>query len=298
MSVITVILDHDWNDVYNRVDKGIEALKEEGLIVKKDIDRKKRFLYINYTMKDSKIADGDNLFKYHMADILSDAIINEMEEKIAYKILSSQHNYFNGQERKAIIKHFKKDYRNQVYKYTEGVICTISRKAKMFEQIREYLDEDHVINIEGFARFRLRDYIEVLENNIDKAVEDFLMEKEYYEFIRLLKYFVDVQESKIDTVHVLMSENGKYKLYDDRNKIINNEDLESLAEEMADKDISYDDLLISSLITLAPKKIVLHVISRISKKEIFNTIRNVFSDKVSICSGCNLCLVTQNVKQE
>ena len=43
----------------------------------------------------------------------------------------------------------------------------------------------------------------------------------------------------------------KYLLYDQEGRMINNEDLEDLSEEIKEKDMNKDDLLISSLITLA-----------------------------------------------
>ena len=61
------------------------------------------------------------------------------------------------------------------------------------------------------------------------------------------------------------------------------------------EDINYDDLLISSLISLAPKKIIIHRISQFTNKELLNTIFNIFLDKVIICTECELCY--QNIVQ-
>ena len=51
-------------------------------------------------------------------------------------------------------------------------------------------------------------------------------------------------------------------------------------KEITDKEISYDDLLISSLITIAPKRITIHQYDKIKNIELLNTINNVFSGKV------------------
>ncbi|QEK12506.1 putative sporulation protein YtxC [Crassaminicella thermophila] len=303
MDLMMVILNDCWQSVYDRLDKDINYFNKEGITIDKDIYKQGKITYIQYAVKESSLKnyttdDFGSVFKYYMANIFSEIILKDMEEKLANKILANQYYYFNLQERKSILKHLKTIQDQEVYKYREDEVCIENRKEKIIQEIISYLRENNIINLKGFVRFRLRSYIEELENNIDKAVEDYLMEKEYNEFIRLLRYFVDIQEAKIDMVNVLIRKDGKYDLYDYQNKSINNEYLEDLALEMADKDISYDDLLISSLITLAPRKIVIHFSSKIKKKEIIETIKNVFSDRVYMCSGCELCLSSQNIIQE
>jgi putative sporulation protein YtxC len=95
-----------------------------------------------------------------------------------------------------------------------------------------------------------------------------------------------------------MNSDGKYYIYDHNNRLISDEYLEELANEMTDKEIGYDDLLISSLITLAPNRIIIHPSHNITKKEIINTIEKVFSGKVEICSGCKICINIRNAIKE
>ena len=58
--------------------------------------------------------------------------------------------------------------------------------------------------MEGFIRFRLKDYIEELKYIIDGSVDELLIDREYNEFIKLLRYFVEIQEPKVEEVHVLL----------------------------------------------------------------------------------------------
>jgi hypothetical protein len=46
------------------------------------------------------------------------------------------------------------------------------------------------------------------------------MEREYKEFIRLLRYFVDIQDPKFDTIHVIVGFDGKYALFDENRREI------------------------------------------------------------------------------
>ncbi|WP_129596004.1 putative sporulation protein YtxC [Anaerophilus nitritogenes] len=298
MYLMTVVLTESLKFVQNILHEQIKHLEKYKMHIQNEINETMNNIEIKYIIQPNNDLDYDfeYIFQKYMANIVSNVIMNDMEEKIVYKILSQEYYYFSLGERKSIIEHFKNIKEDEAREYEQGISVNISTKGKLIEEIMSYLKENTILNIEGFVRFRLKNYIEELKIKIDRSVEDFLMEKEYNEFIRLLRYFVEIQEAKIHTVHVLMKD-GKYHLYDSRNILIQNEYLDDLASDMEQKDISYDDLLISSLITLAPKKIILHVSSKIHKKEIIRTIQNVFGDRAYICSGCELC-VSQQIKQE
>ena len=117
------------------------------------------------------------------------------------------------------------------------------------------------------------------------------MDREYKEFIRLLRYFVDIQEPKYDTIHVIAGFEDKYILLDEKKGEITNECIQEFVNEIQDGEINYDDLLVSTLITFAPRKIVIHCTGQIKNKELLETIKNVFSGKVFICNGCETCTI-------
>ena len=156
----------------------------------------------------------------------------------------------------------------------------------------DYFDNSNNIILDGFVNFRLKEYIKDLEDVVDKAVDDFLMDREYREFIRLLRYFVDIQEPKLDTVHVIVGYDNRYTLLDESKKEITNECIQEYVNEIAEGEINYDDLLVSSLITFAPRKIIIHGTDQFRNKELMETIKNVFSGRVVICQGCDVCAVS------
>jgi hypothetical protein len=77
----------------------------------------------------------------------------------------------------------------------------------------------------------------------------------------------------------------------DKKKEITNECIQEYVHEIAEGEINYDDLLVSSLITFAPKKIIIHCTGQFRNKELMETIKNVFSGRVFICQGCDVCMV-------
>ena len=126
---------------------------------------------------------------------------------------------------------------------------------------------------------------------IQKVVEDYKLEKEYKEFINMLKYFVETQKNRCKKLHVVFEENGEYTLLNECNFDITKKCFEEFLETKEQNNLNNEDVLISSLITLAPRKIFLHFESDNYNKKIVNTISQIFENKVYISSEPLLELV-------
>lgn len=120
---------------------------------------------------------------------------------------------------------------------------------------------------------------------MERAVDEFVIEKEYNEFIELLRYFVEIQEPRIGLVNVLQETDGSFQIMDSNENIIKNEYLEGYLVDMFDGEVEYEDLLVSALINIAPEKILLHF----DDAEVEKTVKSIFGERVSICQGCYLC---------
>jgi len=239
---------------------------------------------------ENKTAHPFEMLRYHVSNALADCIIRQYEEKLISRIINSNYGYFNLIEKKEILnialRIIKNDDKNLL-----NSLLQIRRKNVIVRKLMEYFDGANSLILDGFVNFRLKEYIKDLEEIVDKAVDDFLMEREYKEFIRLLRYFVDIQDPKFNIVHVIVGYDSKYMLLDETQKEITNECVQEFVKEISEGEINYDDLLVSSLITLAPKKIIIHTMGQFRNKELLETIKNVFSGKVVICSGCDICAV-------
>jgi len=120
-----------------------------------------------------------------------------------------------------------------------------------------------------------------IEKIIDKVVERYMVEKEYKEFIKLLKYFVDIQECKIDEINIIIEENNNYIIKDGEGKDLYYDFLREITSEQGRIELNIEDILISGLITNAPKSINIYGKENCNNKEFLDTIENVFGDKVS-----------------
>ncbi len=87
-------------------------------------------------------------------------------------------------------------------------------RETVFTRVRNYIEENDFINVEGFIRFRMREFMKYISAIGDIAVEEYLIKKDQDEFIRVLKYFIDTQEEKIDLLKVHIMEDNTFVLYD------------------------------------------------------------------------------------
>ena len=149
------------------------------------------------------------------------------------------------------------------------------------------MEENKEININGFLTFRMRELREDIECIIEKVVEGYLVEKEYKEFVKLLKYFVDIQESKIEKVNIYVEGDSTYKVTDGYDEDIFTSFLKDLSDCKLGIDANVEDIIISGLISNAPKSINIYGKDNCKNKEFIDTIINVFGDRVRTCAKEN-----------
>ena len=232
---------------------------------------------------------GYNALMANIAAILADYIVRKYEKRLVNRIINTNYCYFNAVEKRKIIKSVTEILNNEDQNFISSLF-KIRRRNIIIRKLIEYFRTSNKIILEGFVNFRLKEYVRDLEEVVDRAVDDFLMEREYKEFIHLLKYFVDIQEPRFELIHVKPADGGKYILLDEKKREISGKYLKELLDEVSEGEISYDDLLVSSLITLAPKRIIIHCVNRFTNKELLETIKNVFTGRVKACGGCSVCM--------
>lgn len=218
-----------------------------------------------------------------IANIIADIVIDHLEKKFINSIIKHKYQHFSSDERD-IIQEMTIDHLNESIT-PDRRLGKILRREEIIRQILKYFNQNHDLNIEGFVRFRLKDYINELKIAVERSVDDFIIEKEYNEFIDLLKYFVELQEPRISLVNVIQKEDNSFKILDDQSNAINNEYLEGYLAEMFEDEVEYEDLLVSALINVAPLKIILHFHNQETEK----AVKKIFGERVEVCSGCDLC---------
>lgn len=280
--------------IKDRLDTEFKMLAEDGIKIELDENSIGSYTFLGCNIADYgrchySQEDTQSIFKHNVANVVSDIIISDWEQELLWDLIMENYYYFNEDERMSIYRKALGYMNHGENTIDEYQVYQISRKSKILNKILEYFRYNNEIVIEGFIQFRLKEYITELQAAVDKAVDDFMMDREYKEFIRLLKYFVDIQEPKMEKVHVMFSGNSVFKILDDEDNPISSDYLESYVMELVDNEINYEDLLISALITIAPNNLVLHLEDNHSSKNTINTIKSVFGSKVEECTGCDKC---------
>jgi len=225
------------------------------------------------------VKDPKNKFKLYLSVIIYKIIINNFMNTKLKKYLKNNYMYLNYNDYSEIEKMYKNILLNEDYEIDDDSIFFINTKNYIINIITKYFNEYDELNVEGFIKFRSQKIDNELEVAVNKLVERFMIEKEYNEFIKLLKYFVEMQENKLDEVHILIERNGEYLI---KNKY--GEDILDLFSTGLDtleytEIIKTEDLIISGLITQCPKYVFIYGTDYALNTEILDTIKKVFEDR-------------------
>ncbi|MGI6588870.1 MAG: sporulation protein YtxC [Peptococcia bacterium] len=282
--------------VFERLNNELEILQSEGVPLILDMDKVGEITFMDCLLhhkedhkEDHKEgysgADTFNTIKFSIANCLAEIIVEEWEILLIRKIVQDNFYYYNQEEKQTILNKTK----NILNPAGLNPYHQHQRKEEVRLKILDYLERHKNLIIEGFINFRLKDYQKNLEEIVNSAVDELIMEKEYLEFIRLLKYFVEIQEPRVQKVQIVFKQNGKFSLLDEVDKPIKHECLDGLVVDLLENEINYEDLLISALITLAPSELLLHKEPQVDTDDTIKTIENVFGSRVINCSGCKKC---------
>ena len=233
-------------------------------------------IIIHYTGIDKE------LFYTKLATILSYLVIDYFENNIIKNMLSTNYFYFDNAELYKIL-----DLCNENLCDDEEFSFS-NRQMLLFDAFYEYITTHHSIILTGFINFRLKEYRTLLEDLIDFSVNEFIIEREYLEFVSLLKLYVNSQLPSPITVH-LISFGNDILLLDENMEMIDIDKNALKAKYLSDVSFSNNDYILNTLLNLLPQKIHLHLISASGNLDFINTLQLVFEGRIEICNNCDIC---------
>lgn len=227
-------------------------------------------------------------FIHEVSCILSCLVIDELEESFLKMILLKNYFYFNSIETKHILELCYEIFSDDFNTYFD------KKYNLLIEDFENYLMANKSIILTGFINFRIKNYMEILESVVDEAVNNFVIEKEYLEFISLLKMYVNSQNTNCNIVHLIYNNGNSILLDKDKNQINISDDIFK-AKYLSDISFSSNDYALNTLLTLIPKKIYVHLIDNCID-EFIHTISLIFENRVEVCTDCNICKIYRNNK--
>lgn len=243
---------------------------------------KLQFKFYNNFIVHYKGKDIDSFYNI-FSNILSSAIIEFYERDIIRHIINSNYFYFTEIEQRRIF-----DIVNN-YLYNNELIESYIRKDSINISCIEYFSNNKSAILDGFVNFRINDYIKIIDYVVDMAVNKFVIDREYTEFIDLLKCYINSKDCGTTDVH-LIYQNEESILLDASKKIIDLDDSILNSKYLSDITFSSNDYTLNTLLTLLPQRIYIHLVDGI-QDEFINTLKLVFDDRVYLCNDCNICKI-------
>ena len=258
----------------------LDYIEVKPVAISKNQFKNYKNIIIHYSGNDNK------KFVHEVSCILSCLVIDELEESFLKMILLKNYFYFNSTEMKHILELCYEIFSDDFNTYFD------KKHNLLIDSFENYLITNKSIILTGFINFRIKNYMTILEDVVDEAVNSFVVEKEYLEFISLLKMYVNSQNSNCDVVHLIYNKNNSTLLDKDKNQINVSDDIFK-AKYLSDIFFSSNDYALNTLLTLVPKKIHIHLIDNCID-EFIHTISLIFENRVEICTDCSICKIYKN----
>lgn len=239
-------------------------------------------IIIHYTGIDNE------LFYTKLATILSYLVIDYFEKDIIKNILSGNYFYFDNSEHNKILNLCTENLcDDDEFSFPNRELC-------LFDTFYEYITKHHSIIISGFINFRLNNYRRLLCDLVDFSVNEYIIEREYLEFISLLRLYINSQQPASNIVHLISLEHDTF-LLDENMKVINIDKNTLNAKYLSDVSFSNNDFILNTLLNLLPKKIYLHLASPLSNLDFIGTLQLIFENRIELCNDCNICNLYKHV---
>lgn len=231
-------------------------------------------IYDNLIMhyKEKNIEQFENI----VSSLIIDTIGNFYQEKILKRIINVNYFYFDEYEREIILEE------------CDELLQEEEINKIIFPEVKKIIIENRNIFIEGIVNFRIPEYIKFLDSIVDVAVNKYIIEKEYKEFISLLKLYVNTTESKTDIIHLIYI-HGESILLDREKYLIQNDSDINNSKYLSDISFSSNDIALNTLLSMLPKNVEIHLLDK--EDEFISTLKLIFENKVKICTDCNICRV-------
>ncbi len=229
------------------------------------------------------------IYKHQLAEFLADHIINDWQDRLTWKEIVKPKRSILPDDRLTVMNKTTKFLKHCHTNESLNLLMNYGRKNKISHRIFDYLFSHQKLVMEGFINFCMQDFLTDIRFAVDLACEELRNEKEYNEFVKLLRYFVDTQPPMLLEVNIMTAEDNGFILWDGNGIRIEEKQIKYYMEDLARGDISLDDVLVSILITVAPRRIILHKTDQQEDTESVQMIKKVFDSRIIVCEGCDRC---------
>lgn len=212
-----------------------------------------------------------------ISNYLYDIIITFFEFPIVYNQLKDLFFYFDDSEKNILL--------DNCLKSINSTANIKTKKDILIPILKQYISTHKSFYLNGFINFRIKPYINFINTSINSCVNNYVVEKEYIEYIKLLKTYVSSKPSQVDVLHLIYIE-------DDTILLDNNLEILSITNNFSSSiisDISFstNDYILNMLISLLPEKLYIHLLCK--EDEFISSLIKIFENNIHICQDCSIC---------
>ncbi len=210
----------------------------------------------------------------YIAKILGEFILSKYEPILLHKMLKQNFLEFSNDESQEILD-----------TATDSMVVfnQIYNKTSIVKNLTKYLKFYDTLSIEGFLNFRANEYKRIVQMVLTDAIDKFFIKEEYNDFVNMLKCYINDSEPQINLLHIKPNSDGSFSFYNFKKNRI------TFQIDLIESCMTNEDMLISNLIALMPRRIIWHNNLFIESENIKTTIEKIFENRFCICSGCELC---------
>lgn len=219
-------------------------------------------------------------FQSYIAGSLTNIIISSYENYLIKSILVANYFYFSDLEKQQIIE-------NCTTLLNSSIKEQMHRKNLIFSACIDYIKQNKCLILDGFIHFRLKTYLQAIEEIVGMAVDKYVLEREYNEFISLLQLYVGSKETSTHLVHLVYN-NQESILLDSEKHCMDTSSHIFDAKYLSDISFSSNDYALNTLLNLLPEKLYIHLINNI-EDEFITTLKLIFGNRINICTDCPIC---------
>ena len=219
-----------------------------------------------------------------LAHVISDVMQKRVIENVCDKFLKKRED-LSKEERNEITKAF---IMNNYVSRQEGV--SYVTYYFVYLPIYKEIKEKSSLNIEGWLQFRLGKYKILLTDILEQFVEDYVAKKDVVNFIRIMREVSLLAVPLEEVIHIVYKKEGKIQIYDKNKRNVTGHYIKKYCKELLlDSTLTREDLLLHVLITISPKKLIVHNIENMKGKQFMNTVEIIFDENITYCKGCEFC---------
>lgn len=245
---------------------------------------------VNEPFHEIQIFIKDEEEKSQLASAVAKYIVNEREPELIRVMLKKESL---AQEEDDFLKLYN-FCMNLLVDTAENKRSRKVRIEKIATACMDYFNQHRLLHVEGFISFWLKEYTQLLQDTMQYAIEEYLLDRQYEEFISLLQYFVYFQEPLTPVLHLVHDHDSEFNILNEQFNEVNVNYVQGIVARIADQELEMEDAIVSTLITLSPARIVLHTME--PEAVIITTIKRIFGERVEICTGCTTCQMIHGQK--